>query len=167
MLTFKQNYESAIPVYLRTRSNGDGALSYGEERLNQVFDQLYFAVLKRGIAMAKKNPAFEKFWFASLKMPKAAKSEFETWKQENEDDFWHYLSQAMNSGYKLSARYDYDNSTHIVSLTCLSSEDVNFNGVMVTRASEIDEAMWLSLYKHWILCDEQEWPSEQDEKDWG
>lgn len=107
------------------------------------------------------------FQFANVRLSKDDKAAFEQWATEHVPDAFDLLDAVVNSGVKASYSWSESVDAFSFSLTGMDERSANFHVVMTSKADNFQEALMLALYKHYVVCGEQDWPIDQQENSWG
>lgn len=111
---------------------------------------------------SSKNPRdWQQYDFVNITLTESDKAKFAEWQGKQGSKVYDQLDGLIQSGYKLSSSYDEANKCNIVSLTCREIGDVNYGYVLSSRAGNIWDALALTLYKHYEMCDDGDWAVDQ------
>lgn len=117
-----------------------------------------------------KNPRdWQQYEFVDIRLSEGDKAKFLDWQSKQGDNVYAELDSLLRANYKLSSSYDEANKCNIVSLTCREIGDVNYGFVLSSRAATIWDALALTLYKHFEMCDDGDWAVDQrkSSNSWG
>lgn len=115
--------------------------------------------------MAKQR-SFE--WnFAAVVINTAEKKKFEAWFHEQSASFFKHVDDMISEGYKLSISPDFENQCIIATWSWTKNAAMNANTSLVSRSEDMTEAILLGVYKHVVLCNGGEWPTEPVRNNWG
>lgn len=126
------------------------------------------SLVKRGVDMVRGNgngrapkadkPSFSDFQFVSYTLSKSEKVAFSKWWEEKASDAFVFVSEVVNSGYKVSLSWDAENDCYIATFTCMEKKSPNYCLVMSSRSDDLWEAIGINLYKHYVLFSESGYP---------
>jgi hypothetical protein len=106
--------------------------------------------------------------FADVTLTQSDKDAFLKWMTGAAADFSEALTMCLQEGYRLSLKFDYDNSCYIASLTQQDRKHHNHNLVITSRSDDAEEAFFLSFYKVAILFPGERLPTRAEtRRDWG
>lgn len=107
--------------------------------------------------------------FVECNLDADQKAHAKAWVQTNPPT-WEYLSELVDSEYKVSFAYDNYHSTYQCSLTCVKHGNPNEGWCLVARAPDAMSAFGMVVYKHTMILDGV-WTDgnngSQVEQDWG
>lgn len=105
--------------------------------------------------------------FVNLEMQPRDREPFKAWKAEKAKEFWSMIERMTDSGYRFSFGHDDKFNCKVCNVTCTDTKSPNYPGIMPSRADEIEETLWIALYKHHVIC-QGEWPLGGEEgQRWG
>lgn len=64
------------------------------------------------------------------------------------------LQDLCDAGYRVGCSWSGENQTYTVSLTCRDEQSPNNGCCMTSFAGQLDRAVSLALYKHYVVCGE-------------
>lgn len=105
--------------------------------------------------------------FASVRLDKADAKALEAWRAEHKLTGLDVVSQLMGDGYKVSATYIADKSSFCVSIIGTEFTKPNASSIMTAWSDDLEEAMIIGAYKHYVLCDGGSWPTQNNDQPWG
>jgi hypothetical protein len=110
-----------------------------------------------------------KFEFVAINLTEDEKKQFKKAYTDKPNDLLGQLDGLLKNGYKLSLSYDNQNNCVLASLTGKDPNSPNYNYVMTSRAGESWESMALALFKHYVVCDDEDWGGDtrEDGRSWG
>lgn len=123
--------------------------------------------VERECIMARRAK-FKEIEFVTLTLSKGDKKKFETWAQAQEMTALGFVQTLATDGYKLSVSHDFDNDCFIVACTGKDTAAHNNGKCFTSRAPTVEEAVFMTAYKHYVVCDAGSWgePSENG-MSWG
>lgn len=147
-------------------------------------DRLSLNSLKNAVILAEIRPAriqmlgirrfyikmanFKNISFVTIRLGKSDKKDFTRWATEHIDDREELTQHLLDAGYKMSMSYDFEGNCYIVAVTGKENTADNANKCFTSRSSELDEAIMLTLYKHWGLAEGGSWDNISTAQDnWG
>lgn len=105
--------------------------------------------------------------FVTMRIGAKEKEQFKAWYSKNANDVLAKLEELVSDGYKVSLSYYFDGNCHIVSLTCKDEKSANFNRCLTSRSDDLWEAVGLTVFKHFHLCNDGIWEDEGNSNNWG
>jgi len=106
--------------------------------------------------------------FADVTLNESDKVAFSSWMIDAAPDFSEALIMCLQEGYRLSLKFDYDNSCYIASLTQQDRKHHNHDLVITSRSDDPEEAFFLSFYKVAVLYPGERLPTRAEtRRDWG
>lgn len=110
-----------------------------------------------------------KFEFVSVNLTEDEKKKFKSVYSESPQEFFNQLDGLLKNGYKVSLSYDKQNNCVLASMTGKDPLSPNFNYVLTSRAADAWESLALSLFKHFHVCDDEDWGGDtrEDGRSWG
>ena len=115
----------------------------------------------------KKNRTLPDYEFINYKLPENLADEFQKWTNANSAKFWTFLGSLTEAGYKLSVSPDLDNACVIATITATKYATNNNGFCLSSRSDDAMEAVWLSLYKHFVVFDGGTWEAGTVRSNWG
>lgn len=103
---------------------------------------------------AKMNSSVE---FVNVRLTKDDKKKLAAFTEQIAPDLAEHLINFVGSGFKLSINLDSQNDCYIVAATGTQNARVNKGLCMTSRSEDLFEAIYMTLYKHEILCDNDSW----------
>lgn len=123
--------------------------------------------IERMLSMARK-PKFTEIEFVDLTLTKADAKKFTDWVSKQDKPLILWLSNLITDGYKVSQSADFEHNCVIVAVTGKSTAAFNTDRCFTSRAEEIEEALWMAVYKHYVVCDGASWGEpHNDTLSWG
>ena len=116
---------------------------------------------------SRNKGGFGDWEFVDVKVTKADKASFKDWSTKTAADSVDLLSTLVNSGYKLSVSWSDYSDCYTASLSCTEEGLANYHLVMTSRSDELWEAVMLALYKHYVMCHDETWPTDKPDDTWG
>lgn len=116
--------------------------------------------------MPPKKPVKQPAWDITFLRWQMTTDQKNTWKKVQEKTpFAHVdmLDDLIGQGYKISVSFDEKNDTYNCTITCPKTLNMTDNAgyAFSTRAKTALEAMDMGLYKHYVLCDKQQWDTDE------
>lgn len=91
--------------------------------------------------------------FVDVKLSSEEREAFAQW-GEREGDLVGRLQGMADSGYRVGVSWSSEQQAYVVSLTCRDPEGVNNGLCMTSFAKTLITALWLALYKHYVVTGE-------------
>jgi hypothetical protein len=95
--------------------------------------------------------------FVALRVSEEQKVAFQQWASDNEDDLPELLVNFVGDNYKVSLNLDARNDCYIASATGTDDNRINRAKCMTARSKNLMEALFLLLYKHYVMCEAGSW----------
>ncbi len=111
--------------------------------------------------------SFDDYAFVDVRIRASDKDAFKTWAQSNANDSVDLLSTLVNSGYKVSVSWSDYQDCYTASFTGQEEKSPNYHLVMTSRSDDLWEAIMIGLYKHFVQCGGEDWPTDRQTNDWG
>jgi len=107
--------------------------------------------------------------FLTLKLTSQDREKFDVWAKEGTKKTWPMLRELYEGGYKVSISPDFNNQCVIVSLTGTDNSTHNVGYCMTSRAEDVQEAILIACYKHFVMADGADWEAVagKNEDNWG
>ena len=106
--------------------------------------------------------------FVNVRLDANSRPIVEQWVVDNEPELGTMIEALVSDGYKLSLNLDTRHDCFICAFTGTDENRENRGLCMTSRASTAMEALWVGLYKHYVVCDGGSWGKpEQSAADWG
>jgi len=112
---------------------------------------------------SKNSADWQQYEFVALPLTEDEKKAFKHQYEQTPNLRLDKLDELLKNGYKVSLNYDTSNNCIQVALTCKEPNSPNFNYVMSSRSPDVWQAISLALYKHYDLCDDEDWGAETRE----
>lgn len=105
--------------------------------------------------------------FASIPLSEKDKEPLRLYTEELEGNPFVALENLLGLGYKVSILWSENSMSFIVSV--IGTEDTKYNQTKVLSSftDALEEAFFMAAYKHFILAEAGEWPTEKDNARWG
>jgi len=91
--------------------------------------------------------------FVDVKLDQQQKKDFAARKQTSEA-LVTQLQDLCDQGYRVGVTWSGEQQTYTVSLTCRDEESPNNGCCMTSFAGQLDRALSLALFKHYVVCEE-------------
>lgn len=95
------------------------------------------------------------------------KPDFEAWCDEYGDDWASLVETTTREAYRLTIKFDFNNSCFMASMTQQDQKHPNANKLLSARAGDPQEAILMVLYKHFRKLAGETWPIEAQNRFWG
>lgn len=105
--------------------------------------------------------------FASIRLDRASEKEFTKWVSETKVRGFDAMERFLGDGYKVSATYVFDKSSFCVSVIGTEVTKPNQDKIMTSWSDELEEAFQIAGYKHYVICDGGDWPTQDNDAPWG
>lgn len=97
------------------------------------------------------NEKIEWGGIVDVPLPADAKSAIEAWAKDTDMDI--ALQDLLNQQYSLKVSWNDRNKAFLASLSCYDAESPNAHRTMISRAKSPVMAIWVALFKHYMICD--------------
>ena len=87
--------------------------------------------------------------------------------KKNETKFSDFLQDCLDNGYKVSVAPDLENSCYICTLIGTKNSTHNTGVGLTSRSDSVIEAMYLTMYKHFVVFSGETWDTQTENKNWG
>lgn len=114
-------------------------------------------------AMARFNTAT----FASLRLDKSDERKFQSWVTAENIQPLVMLNEFFSAGFKVSISWVADQTAFCMSIIGTDSTRKHQGMVMTTWSDDLEEVILLSGYKHFVVCEGGEWPTQDNTQRWG
>lgn len=98
--------------------------------------------------------------FADVRIWGETKDAFSLWLSKNAPDTAEALTVLTDDSYRVSLKYDYNNTCYACSLTQQDAKHHNNNLVIISRAGTADEAVLMSVYKVMVMFPGERLPTQ-------
>jgi hypothetical protein len=105
--------------------------------------------------------------FADVSLTADDKIVFSKWMTDALPDSEVWLSALIDSSYRLSLKFDYNNNCYSASLTQQDNKHHNSGLIIMSRADTAIEALLMSAYKVFVLFDNERLPTRDENNSWG
>lgn len=106
--------------------------------------------------------------FANVRMTKADLPRLREFMQNYDDDPVAAILDVLGSGYKVSISWLDEQQSFVVTLTGTERSKHNQQTSMTTWSDDLQEAFAMAAFKHFVLCEAQEWQDyENASQNWG
>lgn len=122
---------------------------------------------RRKKSSRQKSSFASDYAFVDVRISKADRAAFDKWAAETANDAIDLLASLANSGYKISVSWSDYNDCYTASFTGQEENGPNYHLVMTSRSDDMWEALMIGLYKHYVQCRGEDWPTDKQENDWG
>ena len=118
--------------------------------------------------MAKYRTKLDVNWsFANIRLTADQRNHFLEWVVEASDRLLDVIELIGLAGYKLSLRWDGENTTWIATLSGTDVSAHNDKVSMSARHSDLQYVILLVAYKHIVVCEEGIWSEKAPDQEWG
>lgn len=114
----------------------------------------FFRQWEYTLMAAKMNGSVE---FVNVRLVKDDKKKLAAFTEQIAPDLADHLINFIGSGFKLSINLDAQNDCYIVAATGTQNARVNKGLCMTSRSEDLFEAIYMTLFKHEVLCDNDSW----------
>lgn len=121
---------------------------------------------QNGVPRRKPMP-FKPITFLHIKLDDKQKKGFPAFVDKAVPDLNVYLTNLVLDGYKLSLSFAEKSSTFVASVTCRTDDSVNKGLCVTSHHSDADMAIFVALYKHFVILGEDPWSETVKGDDWG
>lgn len=105
--------------------------------------------------------------YADVRLSSADKDAFLNWTKGVSQDFSTALTMVLDESYRVTFKYDYNNSCHVCTFTQQDNKHHNRGLAIMSRSDEPEEAFWLNVYKVHVLYEGQRIPTQTEGNTWG
>jgi len=106
--------------------------------------------------------------FADVKLTAADKDAFDQWFSSANADLEVWFQNMIDDSYRVSLKFDYNNSCYQCALTQQDAKHINANLIIISRAGSVEESFLLCCYKVSVLYEGQRLPSQSEgNNSWG
>lgn len=91
--------------------------------------------------------------FINIRLGEEQKQTFVAWFESSVEAIPSYVDDILGEGGKLSLSFDLPNSAYIVTLVGSLVSNSNERYASTSRAGSLTEALGLTVWKHFLLCD--------------
>jgi hypothetical protein len=127
----------------------------------------YLSILE--LTVKKSNRFKSNIEFVTLKLTSQDKTKFDDWATKEGGKIFKMLVEVNEGGYKVSISPDFQNSCVIASITGTDNSTHNVGLCMTSRAEDVQEALMVMCYKHFVMADGGDWldVAGKNEDNWG
>lgn len=105
--------------------------------------------------------------FSTLKLERADEKKFTEWVTKENPQPFSAITEMLGQGYKVSCSFVTDQNAFCFSIVGTDNSKINRNAVMTTWSDDLEEVILMAAYKHFVMCDGNEWPTRGEEQRWG
>lgn len=116
--------------------------------------------------MARKN-SYTPPTFVRIELSTEHRKAFTKWLKDEGEHVLPRLFEILQDDYKMSVSHDGDRNTYIATFTRKGEVFPNTHCCLSARHDTFDAAIALLIYKHDLLCTENDWSSATDVENWG
>lgn len=110
---------------------------------------------------------FRNSTFASIRVTASQEAAFTEWVASSKEDGLAWFNIFTGDGFKVSVSWVFDQNAFCVSLIGTDNTKDHRDMVMTSWSDDLEEAIRLAAFKHYVLCEGKEWPSQETGKRWG
>jgi len=105
--------------------------------------------------------------FAALSLTSADEKKYRDWAVDNTSDAQSLINGFCSQGYKVSITWVVESNAFCVSV--IGTEDciANKRAILTSWSDDILEALSIAVYKHVVMCDSGDWPTQDNTQRWG
>jgi hypothetical protein len=105
--------------------------------------------------------------FAALRLTAAQESDFTDWVAKEPLSVKDIVNQFTGDGFKVSVSWVFDQSSFCLSVIGTDETKDHRDMVMTSWSDDLDEVARIAAYKHYVLCEAKQWPSDDNTRRWG
>lgn len=105
--------------------------------------------------------------FATVTLEKADEKKLVEWAEGNSVTGISSLQDLTADGYKISIAWVDSNQSFCCSLIGTEVSKPNRDAILTSWSDDLEEALVMSAYKHFVVCDGGEWPVNDQSSRWG
>lgn len=110
---------------------------------------------------------FSQSTFSSLKLEKSDEKKFTEWVSQTTPLPAAVILQFLGDGFKISCSWVADQNAFCFSVVGTENTKAHRNMVMTSWSDDFDEVVAIAAYKHYVMCDSGEWPTQDTSDRWG
>lgn len=130
-----------------------------------------FLHAEKGVLMArgkKPSTAFQNsITFVRCELDADERKKLVTWSAKPPLDLDSMLIQVLQEGHKVSYSFNPTNDSFICSVTGKPEDCINANSCYTSHAKDPVKALWVALFKYFVVWDGKVWESVEDAEDFG
>jgi hypothetical protein len=159
-------YPLLVPLNSRLK---DGYLTktYFATCFNKTYEKRKELLMSKKARSKTKSSSFSDYTFVNIDLPRSEKPNVDVWASKNFEDIPVFLDDLTTTGHKISMSYSDYNDAFTVSVTCNDTESVNYQKILSSKAGSSWDALVLTLYKVYIVCENGAWAVDGDTSAWG
>jgi hypothetical protein len=109
-----------------------------------------------------------KWNFATIRLVETDRVPLQEYLKENDNDPENVLQELLSAGLKVSVSYVDDQSAFVVTISGSERSKRNQNWSLSSWSDDMWEAVAMSGYKHFVLCDGKDWADlDKGKSSWG
>lgn len=105
--------------------------------------------------------------FVSCTLTTEDKKAFPTWQAKNAEHLDDFVIGLLQTNHKVSFSFSEGNDSFICSVTGKPEDCNNASKCFTSHAKDYTTALWVALYKHYVIWQNGVWESTADENDFG
>jgi len=110
---------------------------------------------------------FTQSTFASITLTSENKKDFEKWASSSSLTALECMNKLMGDGFKVSASWVTDQNAFCCSIIGTDVTKHHKDMVMTSWSDDLEEVILIGTYKHYVLCNGDEWPTRDAGQRWG
>lgn len=110
---------------------------------------------------------FQQKEFASIQLTVADEKQFTEWITSENQSGLDIMNKLSGDGFKMSLSYIFDQSAFCFSIIGTENTKKHADLVMSSWSDDLEEAILIGAYKHYVLCQEDVWPTAKSGQRWG
>ena len=111
--------------------------------------------------------AYKQKTFAALTIDANRAKDYAEWAGKNAMGIAEIAENFLGEGYKLSIVWVTDSNAFCLSVIGTDDMRVNADAIMSSWSDDLEETFMIAAYKHFVLCDNGEWPTANNGSRWG
>ena len=110
---------------------------------------------------------FQTMEFANIQLGKADEKQFSDWVAEENVKPLEAVQRLLGDGFKVSCSWVFSQSAFCFTIVGTDETPKHKGICMTTWSDDLEEVMALAVYKHYVICDGQDWPTQSSGSRWG
>lgn len=119
--------------------------------------------------MAKRSKGKQTFntQFVRVSMTTEDKKGFAAWRPKAEKEINDHINTVLGDGHKISFSFSEHNDSYICSVTGKPDDCVNANKCYTSHGKDWGTALYVAMYKYFVIFKGEPWEDIDDEADFG
>lgn len=110
---------------------------------------------------------FGNMTFAAVSLTSDDEKQFTDWVTKQDPNPMECVAQLLGNGFKVSCSWVFDQNAFCFSIIGTEATKQHRDMVMTSWSDDLAEVIFIGYYKHYVLMNEETWPTQAEQQRWG